>query len=363
MGTTESFGGLHIDVDSHNIMSGDTLKGTIYLLVKQQSVGSYLQLLLKGSEKTEWSIRRKERDFLGNQRHVTHTYKGKSRILRQKFDIFKFETGTLQPGQYNFPFEVVTPADLLSSFTYTPPHVPLLDAGPTRALLCYKLVAKIDNPQAHIDKAESVIHVTKPMTDTVAGVSEEVEANISTWCCFKKGTVRVHADFNKTAFLPGEAAVVTVQVNNEGSKLATQGVAVSLSRTIRIRDNSAHALTCTDSVNSARQDDVIPPGTFLSDSSKQLQLMIPTEASVENACSVHGVLIECLYTLKAEAEMQGWCMCCGDSPMVAKTMVIYPPNIEKPEAPQVEMDWNPKVMPARQFSAGPSWEYETTPIQ
>jgi hypothetical protein len=363
MGTTESFGGLHIEVDSPNIMSGDTIKGNIHLLVKHQTVGTFLQLLLKGTEKTQWSVRRKERDFLGNRRHVTHNYSGKSRIQRQKFDIFKFETGTLQPGQYSFPFEVVTPADLLSSFSYTPPHVPLLDAGPTRALLSYKLVAKIDNPQAQIDKAESLLHVTKPMTDTIAGVSDEMEANISTWCCFKKGTVRVHADFSKTAFLPGETAVVTVQVNNEGSKLATQGVVVSLSRTIRIRDNQAHTITCTDSINSARLDDVIAPGTFTSDSAKQLQLMIPTEASVENACSVHGVLIECLYTLRAEAEMQGWCMCCGDTPMVAKTMVIYPPTVEKPEAPQVEVEWNPKVMPAKQFAAGPSWEYETTPIQ
>lgn len=352
MGSAESVGALHVDVDSPNYQSGDTIKGTIHLLMKQAVAASGILLFLKGTEKTEWA----KHSGTGRRRR-TITYRGKNRTLRQRFEVYKFPGGQAQVGQFSFPFAVESPRDMKSSFEYDPPYIPIIEAGRTLAVIGYKLVAKLDS-SSPVDKGKAKLHITKPMTEEVSPYSDEMVAAISTWCCRPKGVVRMRASSDKTAYLPGETATATIEVNNEGSQLNVTGYSLSLHRTIRIRSNRGNTETYSSTLNSVSIDALVPAGTNPSDSAKQLQVVIPSDQNVENATTASGQLIECVYTLKAEVDMSGWLMCCGQTPRVEKVITIYPPQVEKAEAPKLEGEWKPTVMPKRQFSAGPGHEYE-----
>ena len=355
MGSAESLGALHIEVGSPNYTAGESITGTIHMLVKQPVSANTVLLFLKCTERTEWH----ETLNRGTKRSRTVKRSGKNRVLRQRFEVFKVPTGSLQPGQFSFPFTIQSPADLKNSFSYEEPWVPILSDGRVIGRIGYKLVAKVDTVDAHIDKGECPINFTRPMTEVTSSADQETTANIKNWCCMAKGSVKVKATFDKVAYLPGETAVVTVEADNQESKLPVTGYRVTLHRLISLRATGGHTKLIHSTVNSAEIDVMIAPGSHPSDSGKQLELMIPSNESVEKATTAQGTILTCVYTLTAEAVMGGWLMCCGQPTRVEVAVTIYPPEMEKPEAPKLDGEWQPKTMPKRQFSAGPEHEYVT----
>lgn len=351
MGNGEASGALHLDVETRNLQSGQVVQGMVYLVVTQPTPAHDLVIYFKGKEKTKWSIRRKERSLLtGRDEYVTYSYSGHQDIVKQRFVIFVFTASVLQPGQYSFPFSVQTPAGLPNTFSYKPHYNAILDPGPTVATIAYKLVAKVEGGEANVKKSSIHLNLTRPVTEVSAAVSGSTNARISTWCCLSKGSVKVSADFDKNMFVPGDTATISIDVNNEESQLAGTELHATLTRVVRLRDQNGRQHVITNSVNKVSLREAIAPGKGLMSSTKRtLQLAIPRDETMESAGTVAGRLIECEYFLSGEVEMDGCCMCCGDTPRVSKAMVLYPAAMMKVALPPPPADWNPQAMARQDF--------------
>lgn len=350
MGNGEVSGTLHIEVESRNIHAGDVLTGMIYLYVEKPVPASELVLYFKGKEKTRWSVRVKERNPLtGNQHYVTYTRTGHHNITKVRFPVFIFTGGMLQPGQYSFPFAIRTPSGVPNSFSFKPTSG-FFDSEGASAVISYRLVAKVEGEQANIKKSSSKINITRPVTQIPAAMSGTTNARLSTWCCLSKGAVKVSVDFDKNMFIPGETATITIDVNNEDSQLAGSGLIATLTRVIRLRDDSDRAHTITTQVNKVTLGEAIAPGkSQMAVTKKTLQLTIPKDEMTENAGSVDGKIIDCEYFLAGEVDMDGCCMCCGDAPKVSKVMTVYPSAMGALPVPQPPPNWNPQVMERQEF--------------
>ena len=351
MGSGESSGALHLDVENRNLLAGEEVQGMVYLVVTQPTPAQELVLYFKGKEKTTWSVRRKERNMLtGNSDYVTYTHTGHHDILKHRFVIYLFTANMLQPGQYSFPFSVRTPQGLSNTFSFKPHYNSIMDPGPTKATISYKLVAKVEGGETNVKKAAISLNLTRPITEVAAAVSGTTNARISTWCCLAKGSVKVSADFDRNMFRPGDTAIVNIDVNNEESQLAGTALSATLTRVVRLRDNNGRQHVITSAVNKVALTEAIAPGKSPMASTKRtLQLAIPKDETMDSAGSVTGKLIECEYFLAGEVAMDGCCMCCGDTPRVSKAMTIYPAAMMKVALPPPPADWNPQAMARQDF--------------
>jgi hypothetical protein len=255
----------------------------------------------------------------------------------------------------------MTPSDIPSSFNY---YVPSTLLGPERTIakLRYKLVAKVEGEGANIKKEARELYITRIMTAPVMSIVDQVSARISTWCCISKGTVRLNAQFNKNAFVPGEMATVILDVDNQESKLDGIAFRLTLYRSLYLRSDDRDFHIIKEPVNSVQiAGSVASKKGRLSVDQKTLQLLIPTNDSVALATSTKGNLIECLYSLSGELVMDGFCMCYGKRPVIEKTMLIYPPQMDRQPLPPAPEGWNPQVMPVQQFTTGSGYEYAPPP--
>jgi hypothetical protein len=340
---------LHIHVENRNLQAGAVLQGVIYLHVTQPTPAQELVLYFKGIEKTEWSISEKERDMLTDTyEDVTHTYIGRRDIITQRFPMFLFADSTIQPGHFSFPFSICTPTGLPNSFRYKPEFLVGIDDGPLVAAISYKIVAKLEGKITQ--KSALRLNLTQPPANTPVPMSGHTQANISTWCCLGKGTVAVSADFDKNQYVPGETATITIDVNNEESQLIGTGLSATLTRVIRMRDNSGRQHIITSKVCHVALKEEIASGKSPAAATKRtLQLPIPRDETMEGAGTVASQLVDCEYFLAGEVVMDGNCMCCGDSPKVSKAMTVYPAGLERGLLPELPETWMPQAMQKQDF--------------
>lgn len=318
---------LLLHAESRNVQAGEVLEGVIYLHVSQPTPAEELVLYFKGREKTKWSVSEKERDMLTDTyEYVTYTYSGRRDILVQRFPVHLFADCTAQPGHYSFPFSVCTPTGLSNSFRYKPNGSEGIAEEPPGASISYKLIAKLEGKAS--EKSVWRLNLTQALREVPVPMSGQTRANISTWCCLAKGTVSVSADFDKNSYVPGDTATVAVSVNNEESQLAATGLSATLTRVIRMRDNGGRQHIITSKVSQVVHRETIAAGQ-LAATKHTLQLPIPRDETMEGAGTVASELVDCEYFLAGEVDMEGNCMCCGDSPMVSKAMTIHPAGLEK----------------------------------
>ena len=66
--------------------------------------------------------------------------------------------------------------------------------------------------------------------------------------------------------------------------------------------------------------------------------------SLQNATTLRGRVIECMYTVKVRAEMDNYCMCCGQAPTITREVTVYPVQLPVEEMAHAPVDWSPTVM-------------------
>ena len=91
---------------------------------------------------------------------------------------------------------------------------------------------------------------------------------------------------------------------------------------------------------------VAPGSALLSSVSKRVQLNVEDHVrrNLQFAPTTKGKLIECVYHVKASADMDGSCICCGDLPRVEAPVVFYLDTAPAIPAPEIPSGWNPRVM-------------------
>ena len=89
------------------------LQGTVHLELRKPFPSRQLQLLVIGQEKTKWKKKQKDGKEQYKKKH-----KGNNRFLFLHQNLHIFDNGMIPPGQYSFPFQVLLPNWIPSSYMF-----------------------------------------------------------------------------------------------------------------------------------------------------------------------------------------------------------------------------------------------------
>jgi len=225
-------GGLLIELEKPYYYPGEMILGKIYLNFHQNFNTHGIELGLEVEEFGSFKEQKQRTKVLSNDhrsRFYTKVRYGKRILFKSNQIIITFQSGMVNSGQYVYPFSFMLPPNLPGSFEY-------YDLDNT-AYIKYILEAKVisSNSNNHI-KNEILVIVRQPpqffqyptrLTDT---------KNISTWCCFSKGTSTLNISYEKNYYCPDEKVNVICELDNTRCNLDANCIKLALIQTIIIKD-------------------------------------------------------------------------------------------------------------------------------
>jgi hypothetical protein len=207
MGAGDSRGGLHVELENPNVLTGSEITGIVHLVVKETTPAQSLELVLKGKETTHWVVKTTKK---------THHHYGTRKFMRWEIPLFVFSEGCLTPGHYGFPFAILVPGSIPNTFNY---EVSGIGSRPTSARIIYKLGARIIGEGAGIPKTTIPLVISQTTYAVDAASQKETTARMSTWCCLGKGEAKIKADTDKATYVIVETATAVITAENQNSDL------------------------------------------------------------------------------------------------------------------------------------------------
>ena len=348
LGVSQGF--IRIQLDSHSLVAGDQLTGSINLHITTPAPTYQLVLKFTGKEVYSYMESRRERNWSGN--YVTNKYPKSinSPLIKQVFPVAAFPAHVIPPGQYSYPFMIRTPSNLLPSL--------LLDRGETRAEVRYRLVAKADR-NTWVQKAKSALTVTRELNPVEGVRALQIRpARLKSMCCFDRGTVSVSATLDKDAYFPGDLMVVSLKVDNKDSGLRVVACKANIYREIYLKDHIGNRNLTEERVNSASVPADIPAGkSLLSVQTVEIPIrVVESSGKAFTAPTVSAKLMGCAYRVEAEAEMAGWFMCCGQRAKAILAFSVFKRPFREDRQGEIAQNWSPEVFPVLSFEAGPQFQ-------
>jgi hypothetical protein len=170
--------------------AGETVEGEIYLNVKQTSAYSKLTLCLRGLEHVQWSE--------GSSKHRRH-YRNEYINYNTLFNVIDFG-GTVNQGQYCFPFSFLLPATMTGTVLYT-----------EYCYIKYKLKADLFNPRSESKNQyyETDLNILEPPRIPAGSMSSVVTKDMgnssccSSCCICPNENIVYNINCNKTFAMTG----------------------------------------------------------------------------------------------------------------------------------------------------------------
>ncbi|CAG9317999.1 unnamed protein product [Blepharisma stoltei] len=348
-------GGLHISTDKSSYVGGEFVSGNIFLQIDDPIPNSQVILGFKGKEYTHWSTNKGS----GKHRHLRF-YEGKHCISNFKYQIYALDASQ-SVQSYTIPFSFKLPDNLPGSFSITA-------SSGTSAFIRYEMRAKLIPVSGKaFFKNKREIEIKQVAESINQNIECEKTAQISTWCCVSKGALSIKARFAKDFYTPDEIATAIVDVNNSLSKLKVKKIRTVLTRKVRLTGKESaltslidlnltsytHYHLLSDNIVESFTECLIPEGVDGSSETDPLlqerALNISLDLSksrdkIVGHFTTKGKIVECSYSLAVEAEMDGTCMCCGDSTFVSTPVMIYPAEYAPAPLPSPPENWNPELV-------------------
>ncbi|CAF0904985.1 unnamed protein product [Brachionus calyciflorus] len=189
-------------------MSSENLRGTLSLRVNERLKINSVKMLISGGARVHWS----ESHGSGKNRRTVH-YSAYEKYLNFDLVFLSKQPNSdlyLEIGDYSYPFDIVLPPNLPTSFEHT--------VGQVR----YSLYGTVDIPWAfdkHTTRSFTVVsHLdlnANPALRQGFGVSDE-----KVLCCGPCKSDPIIANFNilKSGYVPGEAIVFNATMDNKSSR-------------------------------------------------------------------------------------------------------------------------------------------------
>ena len=346
-------GGIAIQLENSFCLSGQQVSGTIHISITSPMAPSTLFLHFKGKEETNWSetttVTVKTRHNHRRRRDITRNFGGKATVCNYQNPIFVFDR-QLEIGGYSIPFTFLLPNDIPGTF--------LCEKYDMKAEVSYKFHAKLISKNDEKLKGRALVNVRQQAVNYVADVNVEKSAKLKTWCYKKQGECKIQASYARDTYTPSQVADISVVVDNSSSLLDVTGISYQFYYTLLLRSSRVATNYSTGTLFTGFIPKRITPGdSLLNKSSVEIKLNFPSKIKPSHTMySIKGKLIECMYTSRVTAEMDGSCMCCGDSPSLKTIISIVPNLIMAPSAPEAPPDWNPVVLDPISLNYDPAFE-------
>eukprot|EP00878_Enallax_costatus_P040845 GHUV01047241.1.p1 GENE.GHUV01047241.1~~GHUV01047241.1.p1 ORF type:complete len:286 (+),score=64.25 GHUV01047241.1:195-1052(+) len=196
---------VYVHAEKSFYYAGDVVTGSVFLHVAERTTFKKCNIKVTGVEKVAWE----ERHGSGKYRHTEH-YKGKYHIFQNKLPLMG--EGTLEPGDYQWPFSFQLPNNIPGSFSY--------QGGHTRASIEYKIKADCDQTGMFKPdfKKTIKIEVLQQYKAAPAPIDLAAEEPISYWCCFNKGLIGLKVTGETDGYTPGEHIRLRAMVDNKSTE-------------------------------------------------------------------------------------------------------------------------------------------------
>lgn len=342
MGNSGSFGGLRVEVDSHNIVAGECITGKVHLYVRQVVHGSVLSLRFSGKESVSWAEMHSEKDHSGKSTLRKHPHTRSHPLLSLVFPLATFPEGIVPVGQFSYPFSIRTPTTMAASL--------YLSSGDIRAEIKYALTAFVEG-QTNLLKSKAPLAVTRDINplDGVCEV-EERRIRVTSCYCIVRGEVGLAVFVDKDAYFPGETVNIDVKVSNEHCSVPVVGLKAAIRRELVMLDSSDRSIHYNDVLNETVVKTMIPPGKSLR-STQNVHITVPVaEESGKpfSAPSVTGKLLRCRYRLEVEVSFGAW-LGCTVTPRTFQDLSIFQRTSADAQDKSAPEGWDPLVLPLATF--------------
>lgn len=330
MGTNHS---AHTHVETYSTANpGTLLQGVIKILVDKATQAEQMSIQLTCTGKSRWRVRTKR----GYQ-----TNSAKRTLLKRQFPIWNFE-GNLAEGQFELPFSIQLPTDLIPSFSFT-------QANNTYGTIEYSVKAVVGSKR-DIKAHKSAIWINKydNPSQVVSPVSAETTFRVSNCFCFKIGRASLKSTLNQNVVNAGTLLIVTSQIVNTNNKYTIKGIWSYLVRTIRLKatDLFIPVSSYIDTNITLSHDDLrIRPGQEdAQDIIHKLDLSKTHDISLMPP--VASKVVDCEYSVKVELEFNNSCGCGNTSisiPLeICNGEIILNKKLSPP--PNINLEWNPTMI-------------------
>ena len=163
--------------------------GKIYLNIYQAFPAAFLDIQIKGKEKTKWHDHEQRRKDDGQYESVRVKRKGGKEIIYTRVPLFTFPDRIVMPGQYCYPFQFPISNGIPGSV--------LISNHDYKAQIKYSLTAILDPwKDHHIKKMKykQRLIIREPAIAQYGDMFDDA-ANVTSCCCFSKGISKVRASF------------------------------------------------------------------------------------------------------------------------------------------------------------------------
>lgn len=297
MGNTNSNAhvSLAVQTDKMIYMAGETVKGSVYVMVTAETEATGVFLRVKGLERVNFTERRTGRDA----EDLDRTLSDEVSFFNVTMPLLTAQAGSLQPGQYQIPFIFSLPASLPGTY----PEEEGMRGGETyRCSIDYEVLAYVEVPGVFTNniRHRQLLAVTANF-DPKAIHAETVVKNkkVCFVCCIPRGEIWMRASMDKSHYMPGETAMIVVEMNN-GSRATIRHVSMRLVRQLRLGTRSQGWLFYqSDVLTSLELPGLLPGQSFMDATGRTVPFLLSsTKDGKPLPAEVKGSIVECTYAVK-----------------------------------------------------------------
>jgi hypothetical protein len=224
-------GALRIHLDNSEVASGDTVRGTIGLVVNEQINLDTINIEFSGDMEVHFT---EDNLKVGKQR-IPQSHSDRKVIVCFSRPLYTWPDRVILPGQYTLPFALTVPAGIPSSLHWTHArrmHDRLLPDAETSARVTYKLSVWLmpgiqDSVIVGIRQREGL-----PSYET----SFERNSSITSWCS-NKGSISYALQINRGAYFIGDEVVIRMSLNLSQSQIRPTQFRAELNYRMHLQTN------------------------------------------------------------------------------------------------------------------------------
>eukprot|EP01012_Entosiphon_sulcatum_P024755 TRINITY_DN299_c0_g1_i1.p1 TRINITY_DN299_c0_g1~~TRINITY_DN299_c0_g1_i1.p1 ORF type:complete len:454 (-),score=110.70 TRINITY_DN299_c0_g1_i1:166-1467(-) len=291
---------IYVRTDKGEYYAGETVYGTVFLLIEDPIESEGLSVQIKGKEKCSWK-QTVQHPVPGSDppQHTSETvtladdrecFSRKAKLIVQR--------GTFPQGKFAYHFALALPDDLPG--VYSKQKKGLGWYGK----VSYRVKAEVDCPGIATDLQTKQGIVIHQKVRRAAAVHEK-QQEITTCCCVKQGAVEVKAWVDRQAYLPDDTVLLTVSVKN-GTDKKIDHVKADVIREIELqvknntRGDVSSKLEMRSVMASSKQD-----GNLEGQGERQYAFKLPLRSKKGRECkpTTDGKLVECEYVIALEVDV------------------------------------------------------------
>jgi Arrestin (or S-antigen), N-terminal domain len=333
-------GSIYVRLDKGEYAPGEQVTGTVLLDLLSNFGSNQIWLTLVGVEQVR--LVQETTTGTGAEEKKQHHPKYEDNwFFSHKIPIYTFPNAFVPGGQYSIPFSFMLGPGLPSTFRYEFK----MHGFDCFASTNYELMASLESVGlgAQNLRHTTTFNVNQPVVVGDGSQKKELTQNVTSCCCFGKGSSKITTYFEKSDYIPGETAYLITEADNTQCTVKVEKISARFRQNLTLQAQGFthrinHDLNVLDTPG-------IGPGEK-KDAQNAIRLAVPLVASNNRGIiqpTSRGKLIVNEYELANYLHMDA-CICCSDHPNCVLNLNVRNPSITYSNWSSQPPTWNPQKL-------------------